>query len=55
MPTALEIEMLAFLNRYNEVFATFDGDRIAEFYVVPSHYYARRWVNTLFPVPRRDF
>lgn len=36
MPTALELEMLAFLNQYNAIFATFDGDRIAEFYAVPS-------------------
>jgi hypothetical protein len=32
MPTALELEMYAFLNKYNETFATFDGDQIAEFY-----------------------
>ena len=36
MATALELEMSAFLNRYNETFATWDGDKIAEFYCVPS-------------------
>ena len=36
MPTALELEMLAYLNKYNEVFATFDGEQIAEFYAVPT-------------------
>ena len=36
MPTALELEMSAFLNKYNETFATFDGDQIAEFYCVPT-------------------
>jgi hypothetical protein len=36
MPTALELEMSAFLNRYNETFATFDGNQIAEFYCVPT-------------------
>jgi hypothetical protein len=36
MPTALELEMSAFLNQYNETFATFDGDQIAEFYCVPT-------------------
>jgi hypothetical protein len=36
VPTALELEMSAFFNQYNETFATFDGDQIAEFYCVPS-------------------
>jgi hypothetical protein len=36
MPTALELEMSAFLNRYNETFATFDGDQIAAFYCIPT-------------------
>jgi hypothetical protein len=36
MATALELEMSAFLNRYNETFATWDGDKIAEFYCVPT-------------------
>jgi hypothetical protein len=36
MPTALEREMSAFLNQYNETFATFDGEQIAEFYIVPT-------------------
>ena len=36
MKTALEREMAAFLTRYNETFATFDGDKIAEFYCVPT-------------------
>jgi hypothetical protein len=36
MPTALEREMAAFLNQYNETFATFDGDQIAGFYCVPT-------------------
>jgi hypothetical protein len=36
MATALELEMSAFLNRYNEAFATFDGEQIAELYCVPT-------------------
>ena len=36
MPTALELEMSAFLNQYNETFATFDCEQIAEFYSVPT-------------------
>jgi hypothetical protein len=36
MSTALELEMSAFLNKYNETFATFDGEQIAEFYTVPT-------------------
>lgn len=36
MATALEVEMSAFLNQYNEVFATYDGDQIAALYCVPT-------------------
>jgi hypothetical protein len=36
MATALELEMSAFLNRYKEAFLTWDGDKIAEFYCVPT-------------------
>jgi hypothetical protein len=36
MATALELEMSDFLNRYNETFATFDGEQIAEFYYAPT-------------------
>jgi hypothetical protein len=36
MATALDLEMSAFLNRYNETFASFDGDKIADFYCVPT-------------------
>jgi hypothetical protein len=36
MSTALELEMSAFLNKYNETFATFDGDQIAGFYCIPT-------------------
>jgi hypothetical protein len=36
MATALELEMSAFLDRYNEVFATYDGNQIAELYCVPT-------------------
>jgi hypothetical protein len=36
MATALELEMSAFLDRYNEAFLTWDGDKIAEFYCVPT-------------------
>lgn len=35
MPTALELEMSTFLNRYNEAFAV-DGNKIAELYCVPT-------------------
>ena len=36
MATALELEMSAFLNRYKEAFLSWDGDKIAEFYCVPT-------------------
>jgi hypothetical protein len=36
MATALELEMSAFLHKYNETFATFDGDQIAGFYCIPT-------------------
>src|SRR5215472_11693175 len=36
MATALELEMSDFLNRYTEAFLTWDGDKIAEFYCVPT-------------------
>jgi uncharacterized NTF2-like protein DUF6841 len=36
MATALDLEMSAFLNRYNETFASFDGDKIADYYYVPT-------------------
>jgi uncharacterized NTF2-like protein DUF6841 len=36
MATALELEMSDFLNRYNETFVTFDGEKIANFYCVPA-------------------
>ena len=36
MAIALEHEMSAFLDRYNETFATYDGEKIAEFYCVPT-------------------
>lgn len=36
MATALEVEMSAFLNQYNETFATYDGDQIASLYCVPT-------------------
>jgi hypothetical protein len=36
MAEALEIEMSAFLNKYNEAFATYDGDQIAKLYCVPT-------------------
>jgi hypothetical protein len=36
MAEALEIEMSAFLNKYNETFATYDGDQIAKLYCVPT-------------------
>jgi len=35
MAKALELEMSAFLN-YNETFATYDGDQIAQLYCVPT-------------------
>jgi hypothetical protein len=36
MAKALELEMSAFLNHYNETFATYDGDQIAQLYCVPT-------------------
>ena len=36
MVKALEAEMTAFLNQYNETFATYDGDQIAGLYCVPT-------------------
>ena len=36
MATALEVEMSAFLNHYNQTFATYDGDQIAALYCVPT-------------------
>ncbi|WP_426608669.1 hypothetical protein [Bradyrhizobium sp. McL0616] len=36
MAIALELEMSDFLNRYNETFATYDGEQIAGFYSVPT-------------------
>jgi len=36
MAEALEVEISAFLNKYNETFATYDGDQIAKLYCVPS-------------------
>ncbi len=35
MATGLELEVSAFLNQYNEAFATFDGEQIAGLYCVP--------------------
>jgi hypothetical protein len=36
MVKALEVEISAFLNRYNETFATFDGNQIAALYCIPT-------------------
>ena len=36
MAEALEVEMSAFLNKYNKTFATYDGDQIAKLYCVPT-------------------
>ena len=36
MAEALEVEMSAFLDKYNEAFATYDGDQIAKLYCVPT-------------------
>jgi hypothetical protein len=36
MAEALEVEMSAFLDEYNEAFATYDGDQIAKLYCVPT-------------------
>ena len=36
MAESLEVEMSAFLDKYNETFATYDGDQIAKLYCVPT-------------------
>ncbi|WLB56753.1 DUF3225 domain-containing protein [Bradyrhizobium japonicum] len=36
MAEALEVEVSAFINRYNETFATYDGNQIAKLYCAPS-------------------
>jgi len=36
MAEALEVEISAFLNQYNETFATYDGDQIAALYCIPA-------------------
>jgi hypothetical protein len=36
MATALEVEISAFLNQYNETFTTFDGNQIAALYCIPT-------------------
>ncbi|KRR10643.1 hypothetical protein CQ12_19435 [Bradyrhizobium jicamae] len=35
MAPALDVEMSVFFHRYNEAFATYDGNQIAELYCVP--------------------
>ena len=36
MSKALEVEISAFLNQYDEAFSTFDGGRIAALYCIPT-------------------
>ena len=36
MTKALEVEISAFLNQYDEAFTTFDGDQIAALYCIPT-------------------
>src|SRR5882724_5978772 len=36
MTKALEVEISAFLNQYDEAFTTFDGDKIAALYCIPT-------------------
>jgi hypothetical protein len=36
MTSALDAEISSFLNKYNETFATYDGDKIAGLYCLPS-------------------
>jgi hypothetical protein len=50
MAEALEVEMSAFLDEYNEAFATYDGDQIAKLYCVPTITMRGGGVDTLLSV-----